>query len=113
MENYNKKSGYSFTYHEDDLSLIKEFADEKYNIVAFHPPLVRQILTDENIDEIAGGKCNELPVPYITEQKNYIYDLEYIYDYSYHLNKEGRENRTRKLAADLLTYIDTSYRRTR
>lgn len=110
-EDFTNHSGYAFTYGKNDLELIKEYIeDNKLNIVAFHPPLVRENLSEENLREIQNNEVGLLPVPYITSQSDYIFSADSIYDFVFHLNADGRRERTLRLAKDFNKHLKVIHR---
>ena len=48
----------------------------------------------------------ELPAPYISKQKSYIFDEKSIYDCPIHCTNEGAKLRTQNLYMDLKPYLD-------
>jgi hypothetical protein len=116
-ENYRKLDSYSptgisLTYSKKDKQIINDFIIlDSIQIIGIHPILAKQILNLKNIENISKKIIDHLPIPYITEQSNYIFDTAYIFDYSFHLNKKGRELRTLKIVADLQKFISTNYKR--
>ncbi len=116
-ENYRKldsysSTGISLTYSKKDKQIIHDcIILDSIQIIGIHPILAKQILNLKNIENISKKIIDHLPIPYITEQSNYIFDTAYIFDYSFHLNKKGRELRTLKIVADLQKFISTNYKR--
>jgi hypothetical protein len=94
------------SYSQKDIQIIKYFCvKNKIQLMAIHQPLVRQHLSNKIIHNIKSNNIHSLPIPYITNQANYIFDTNYIFDYGVHLNKRGRELRTIKLLGDLKWFI--------
>ena len=102
-KNYNdqflNEKGYNFKNDPDDIKNLNTFKKKGYNIYAFHPTLCRELLTSENMKELETNP-KSLPIPYITKQSDYIFGKDSIFDFPFHLNKNGRRSRTIKLAND-------------
>ena len=105
VESYSSL-GLSLTYNKEDSQLITDFITQNnIELIALHPILAKQSLSNKNVENISKNVINHLPMPYITRQDDYIFDTSYIFDYSFHLNKNGRELRSSKVVVDLKKFI--------
>ncbi len=110
-QNFRKQDTYvnegiELGYSKQDVKIVQEFIGENtMNIFGIHPILCKQKLNEYNILQINRKEIEFLPIRYITEQENYLFDSTYIFDYSYHLNRKGREIRTLKLVQDIKKYF--------
>ena len=100
---FNLNEQYDFKYDKEDIKQLLQFQDEGYRIVAFHPPLCRELIRSTKLD-----KANTLGINYITNQADYVFGQDSIYDYPFHLTVAARSVRTIKLADDFLKYISSS-----
>ena len=62
--------------------------------------------SDEDIERYERMLKKELPAPYISKQKSYIFDEKSIYDCPIHCTNEGAKLRTQNLYMDLKPYLD-------
>ncbi len=103
-----ENNGIELSYSKKDIEIIENYTQEnKLVLIGIHPPLCKQKLSKANIQKINSGNVQTLPIKYITNQNNYLFDTNYIFDYSYHLNQKGREKRTVKLSQDLKQFISS------
>jgi hypothetical protein len=111
MEEYNNQ-GYQLKYDEKDKNKIAEFIFKmRIPIYAAHPILVKQKMSSQNEIELdKKSKC--LPLRYITIQSDYVFDTTYIFDYSSHLNSNGRYLRTKLLSRDISRFISSKTNQT-
>lgn len=54
-------------------------------------------------------ESDDVAFPIITKQEDYVFDDSLFFDTIYHLTKEGREQRTKKLCADVKQALAVSY----
>lgn len=90
LENFSQKNQKLIaSYFSGDVVIMKKIMKEKRTYL-FHPSVA------ENFDIIVSTD-----LPFITDQKNYRYSKELMFDNRFHLNWEGRFKRTGQLANDL------------
>ncbi len=77
-------------------------------VLSFPPLLNEALISDkEHIDGFVNQLTISLDIPLISNIYDYVYDREYIFDTTYHLNTTGEEKRSIQLAEDINYFIDT------
>ncbi|WP_017258462.1 hypothetical protein [Pedobacter arcticus] len=95
------------------LRLLKDFAEKckksKVSVLISYPPYPKSEYVGKNKERIEALDVklrNNLPeIEFLDKPKAYIFNDPLFYDTVYHLNKNGREIRTKKLIEDLRTHI--------
>ena len=95
------------------ISLLKDFSKKckkrGVNVFISYPPYPRSEYVGKNKERIEALDLklrNSLPdIGFLDKPDAYIFNDSLFYDTVYHLNKNGREIRTKKLIADLRTHL--------
>lgn len=65
-------------------------------------------LRHEAIDRLYASLRTDLNVPMLSTPEDYVYPIEYFYDWVYHLNRDGRALRTAKVVDQLRPVVETA-----
>lgn len=78
------------------------------HVVLTFPPVLdeRFVSSEEAINAYESSIDDQLLAVRISEMKDYVFPREYMFDTIYHCNNMGEEIRSRKLAGDILDYLE-------
>lgn len=63
--------------------------------------------SEEVIEQVYAQVSNKLEFEFISSAEDYIYPIKYFYDTNYHLNDNGRAQRTEQLIEDIQNWLET------
>ena len=92
--------------NEESFGWLKRFVDDLHGRgvrTVFSAPAFDARLFEIHRDDIAaiGRRLESLGVERISNEADYAYPIEFLYDTEYHLNSLGRTNRTERLIRDI------------
>lgn len=113
MVNSHFECGSPWQLHEKSFAYLKRFVDDMHGRgvrTVFSSPAYDARLFELHRGEISaiGRRLESLGVERISNEADYAYPIELLYDSNYHLNSLGRTNRTERLIKDIDAFIRRS-----